>query len=125
MARVFTEEGPGQETEAIEIARSFLDSGVPMVVICGATVGLARGGLLDHRKHTGNSPDYLAVAGYGGASLYQDVPAFTDDNVITASGVRPSICRAELQATGSFTSPKPWLPGPDSSRPGAPSILKH
>jgi putative intracellular protease/amidase len=79
----------GRETEAVEVARTFLDSGVPVAAICGATAGLARGGLLDHRKHTSNAPDYLAATGYGGASLYQDAPAFTDDNVITASGMAP------------------------------------
>lgn len=79
----------GQETEAVELASAFLDAGVPVAAICGATAGLARGGLLDNRKHTSNAPDYLAATGYKGVSLYQDAPAFTDDNVITASGVAP------------------------------------
>ena len=79
----------GQETEAVELARTFLDAGVPVAAICGATGGLARGGLLDDRKHTSNAPVYLAATGYKGASLYQDAPVFTDDNVITASGLAP------------------------------------
>lgn len=79
----------GKETEARDLARAFLNSGVPVAAICGATAGLARSGLLDHRKHTSNSPDYLAATGYKGASLYQDAPAFTDENVITASGIAP------------------------------------
>jgi putative intracellular protease/amidase len=79
----------GKETEAVELASTFLDAGVPVAAICGATAGLARDGLLDHRKHTSNAPDYLAATGYKGASLYQDEPAVTDQNVITASGVVP------------------------------------
>jgi len=79
----------GQETEAVEVARAFLDAGVPVAAICGATAGLAGGGLLDNRKHTSNAPEYLAATGYKGASLYQDAPAFTDDNLITASGIAP------------------------------------
>ncbi|MEI2760786.1 DJ-1/PfpI family protein [Methanothrix soehngenii] len=41
----------GKNKEAIEVARVFLDSGVPVAAICGATAGLARGGLLDCRRH--------------------------------------------------------------------------
>lgn len=79
----------GQEDEVVDVARTFLDTGVPVAAICGATAGLARGGLLDHRKHTSNAPDYLAATGYKGGLLYEEAPAVTDDNVITASGVAP------------------------------------
>ena len=41
----------GKNKEAIEVARVFLDSRVPVAAICGATAGLARGGLLDCRRH--------------------------------------------------------------------------
>jgi putative intracellular protease/amidase len=41
----------GKNREAIEVARVFLDSRVPVAAICGATAGLARGGLLDCRRH--------------------------------------------------------------------------
>ena len=33
-------------------AERFLDAGVPVAAICGATAGLARAGLLDERNHT-------------------------------------------------------------------------
>mgnify|MGYP001164260557 FL=1 len=79
----------GQECEAVGLARTFLDSGLPVAAICGATAGLARGGLLDHRKHTSNSPEYLAATGYGGHFFYENSPAVTDDNLVTASGVAP------------------------------------
>jgi len=79
----------GQENEAIRLARTFLDSGHPVAAICGATAGLARDGLLDQRKHTSNSPEYLAATGYRGHSLYEKAPAVTDRNLVTASGVAP------------------------------------
>ena len=41
----------GKNREAIEVARVFLDSRVPVAAICGATAGLAHGGLLDCRRH--------------------------------------------------------------------------
>ncbi|MGH3648890.1 MAG: type 1 glutamine amidotransferase family protein [Micromonosporaceae bacterium] len=70
-------------------AREFVEAGVPVAGICGATVGLAREGLLDDRVHTGNSPDELAVSGYQGAAHYRDEPAVTAGDVITAGGVAP------------------------------------
>lgn len=79
----------GKNAEAIEAARAFLDSRIPVAAICGATVGLARGGLLDTRRHTSNARDYLAATHYGGAGLYEDEPALTDGDLITASGVAP------------------------------------
>ena len=77
----------GMETEAVDMAREFLGSGVPVAAICGATAGLARGGLLDQSRHTSNSPAYLAATGYKGHSLYEAAPAVTDGNLITASGI--------------------------------------
>lgn len=79
----------GQNMEAVKVAGAFLDSGVPVAAICGATAGLARGGLLDHRRHTSNAREYLAATQYQGASLYEDSSAVTDDNLITASGIAP------------------------------------
>jgi putative intracellular protease/amidase len=79
----------GHNMDAVEMAGTFLNSGVPVAAICGATAGLARGGLLDHRRHTSNAREYLAATGYRGMALYEDVPAVTDDNLITASGIAP------------------------------------
>lgn len=79
----------GKNTEAVAMASAFLDAGVPVAGICGATAGLARGGLLDHRRHTSNAREYLADTRYKGLSLYEDSPAVTGDNVITASGIAP------------------------------------
>ena len=60
-----------------------------MAAICGATAGLARGGLLDDRRHTSNAREYLAATGYGGGALYQDEPAVTDGDLITAASMAP------------------------------------
>jgi putative intracellular protease/amidase len=79
----------GGNTEAVEKARAFLASGVPVAAICGATAGLARGGLLDERRHTSNAREYLAATGYRGGALYQDEPAVTDGDLITAASMAP------------------------------------
>ncbi|MFC1489899.1 type 1 glutamine amidotransferase family protein [Candidatus Latescibacterota bacterium] len=79
----------GKNTEIIEVARMFLDSGKAVAAICGATSGLARGGLLDNRKHTSNAREYLAATEYNGTELYEDESAVTDNNLITATGMAP------------------------------------
>ena len=79
----------GGNTEAVEKAREFLDSGVPVAAICGATAGLARGGLLDALRHTSNAREYIAATGYQGSGLYQDEPAVTNGDLITAASMAP------------------------------------
>ncbi|MFN2431952.1 MAG: DJ-1/PfpI family protein [Gemmatimonadota bacterium] len=64
-------------------------SSSPVAAICGATAGLARGGLLDDRRHTSNAREYLAATGYGGGPLYEDSPAVTDGELITAPAMAP------------------------------------
>jgi putative intracellular protease/amidase len=70
-------------------AREFLEAGVPVAAICGATAGLAAEGLLDDRRHTSNAAEFLAATGYGGAKRYVDEPAVTDGDLITASATAP------------------------------------
>lgn len=79
----------GKHSAAAEKARVFLAHDVPVAAICGATIGLALAGLLNERRHTSNVPEYLQVENYQGAALYQDQPAVTDGNLITASGLAP------------------------------------
>jgi putative intracellular protease/amidase len=75
----------------VELARRFLDAGVPVAAICGATLELADGGLLDDRAHTSNAAEYLTFApAYAGAEHYVDQPAVTDRGLITASGIQPA-----------------------------------
>ncbi|MGA8086260.1 MAG: type 1 glutamine amidotransferase family protein [Terracidiphilus sp.] len=75
--------------EAIQVARTLFVEAVPIAAICGATLALARAGMLDDFHHTGNSREYLAASGYRGGSFYCDAPAVTDEGVITASGIAP------------------------------------
>jgi putative intracellular protease/amidase len=72
---------------ALAKAREFLDAGVPVAAICGATFGLARAGLLDDRRHTSNDAGFLASSGYRGGAHYVDEPAVEDRGVITASSM--------------------------------------
>lgn len=76
----------GQNREAVEKAKAFLAAGVPVAAICGATAGLAQAGILDDKQHTSNGADYLQATNYQGATFYQNEPAMTDGNLITAGG---------------------------------------
>lgn len=62
---------------------------VPIAAICGATLAVARAGLLQDRRHTSNTRSYLAqhAEGYTGGAHYVDAPAVRDRGVITASGL--------------------------------------
>ncbi len=75
----------GGHTAAIDLARRCLGADVPVAAICGATGGMARGGLLDAVAHTSNAAEYLQATGYAGADRYQNAQAVTDGNVITAN----------------------------------------
>ncbi|AKZ57040.1 ThiJ/PfpI domain-containing protein [Streptomyces ambofaciens ATCC 23877] len=70
-------------------ARTFLDAGVPVAAICGATAGLAREGLLDDRAHTSAVSFYLAATGYAGGGRYVEADAVTDGGLITAGPTEP------------------------------------
>ena len=79
-------------------ARAFLDAGVPVAAICGATGGLALAGLLDDRAHTSNAAEFLTGLGYGGGHLYRQEPAVTDGDLITASATAPVEFAREILA---------------------------
>jgi putative intracellular protease/amidase len=83
------------------VAGRFLDAGVPVAAICGATAGLARAGLLDSRRHTSASAAYLAMTGYAGAERYMDQRAVIDGDLITAGPQSPvQFARATLERLG-------------------------
>lgn len=85
-----------------EAARAFLAAEVPVAAICGATAGLARGGLLDERRHTSAAADYLAhQPGYAGGDHYVEQRAVADRGLITA-GPQPPVqfARATLAELG-------------------------
>ena len=60
------------EAELVALLERLDAQGVPIAAICGATVAIARIGLLHGRRHTSNGLDYLRsqVANYGEASNY-------------------------------------------------------
>jgi putative intracellular protease/amidase len=90
-----------------EKARRFLDAGVPVAAICGATAGLAREGLLDDRRHTGAVSFYLAATGYRGGSHYVEADAVTDGDLITAGPTEPvAFAREILARTGALPGAK-------------------
>jgi putative intracellular protease/amidase len=91
--------GGGQAFAAA--AARFLDAGVPVAAICGATAGLARAGLLDGRRHTSAAPEYLAATGYAGGDGYVDARAVCDGDLITAGPQSPvQFARATLERLG-------------------------
>jgi putative intracellular protease/amidase len=82
-------------------AGRFLDAGVPVAAICGATAGLARAGLLDARNHTSAAREYLAATGYAGGHRYVDERAVVDGDLITAGPQSPvQFARATLGRLG-------------------------
>ena len=103
---------PGGETwesfsnlEAIDIARAFFIESIPIAAICGATFALARAGMLDDFHHTSNSRDYLLASGYRGDKFYCEVPAVTDEGMITASGLAPlEFAREIFKSLGLYSS---------------------
>ena len=79
-------------------AARFLDAGVPVAAICGATAGLARAGLLDHRTHTSAAAEYLAMTDYAGGERYVDERAAVDGDLVTAGPQSPvQFARATLE----------------------------
>jgi putative intracellular protease/amidase len=72
--------------------------GVPIAAICGATLALARAGLLNDRAHTSNEPAYLTSLApeYAGGNRYVDALAVRERGVITASGLGPTEFAREI-----------------------------
>ncbi|RIQ10815.1 DJ-1/PfpI family protein [Jiangella rhizosphaerae] len=85
-----------------DAARRFLDAGVPVAAICGATAGLARAGLLDDRDHTSAAVEYLtSFDGYHGKDRYVDARAVVGGDLITAGPDSPvQFARATLSRLG-------------------------
>ena len=91
--------GGGQPFAAA--AARFLDAGVPVAAICGATAGLAQAGLLDTRRHTSAAAEYLLATGYAGSEYFVDERAVADGGLITAGPQSPvQFARATLRELG-------------------------
>ena len=75
--------------------------GTPVAAICGATYGLAAGGLLDDRRHTSAAAEYLMASGYAGGARYIDERAVADGGLVTAGPDSPvQFARATLGLLG-------------------------
>lgn len=70
----------------IEKAKDILQAGGVVAGICGATVALANGGLLNGRKHTSNDKELLKTIAedYRGGEFYRNEKAVSDEGLITA-----------------------------------------
>ncbi|MGP8300803.1 DJ-1/PfpI family protein [Streptomyces inhibens] len=78
-------------------AGEFLDAGVPVAAICGATAGLAREGLLNDRPHTSGAAQYLAAQpGYQGGDHYREADAVRVFGLITAGPTEPVAFAREI-----------------------------
>jgi putative intracellular protease/amidase len=79
----------GQAPEVTRLIRECDQSGIPVAALCGATLGLARAGVLKGRKHTSNSRGYVQsfVPGSADEHDYVESPAVRDGSLITASGM--------------------------------------
>lgn len=81
-----------QENKNIKyMVAQLINNNVTVAAICGATIALAENGLLNEKKHTSNSKEYLKMScpAYSGEKNYLNKPAITDNNLITATGLSP------------------------------------
>lgn len=77
----------GEGQPAVDLVAEIHAAGAPVAAIDSGVLALARAGLLDDCRHTGNWAGQLAqVPGYAGAGQYDnEVLAVSDGGVITAS----------------------------------------
>jgi putative intracellular protease/amidase len=73
--------------EVMAKVKEFIAAKKPVAAICGATLALAKAGILDERRHTSNAPEYLTPTQYRGAKHYDPALAVTDGELITASSM--------------------------------------
>ena len=99
-------EYPSAALEAL--LRTLTEKGIPIAAICGATLALARAGLLDERRHTSNAPEYVAehAANYqGAASMFPSLrSAIAASSPPVASAVSSSPARSS-RSSGSLPRP--------------------
>ncbi|MDX5701597.1 type 1 glutamine amidotransferase family protein, partial [Clostridioides difficile] len=75
----------------LEKAKEALIQDSIVAAICGATLGLAKKGLLDFRNHTSNDLEFLkmVVPNYSGEKYYKMESVVNDENLVTAPGTAP------------------------------------
>lgn len=100
-------EGSYPRAELDAVLTDLSRAGVPIAAICGATLALARAGVLDDRAHTSNELAYLQrmVPEYAGSGWYVDALAVRDRGFITASGAGPTeFAREIFEELGVFSA---------------------
>lgn len=80
----------------VDAAKRFIDNGICVAAICGATAALARKGILDNVPHTSNTKEFLEMTGYAGSQNYIQEPVVSTDYLITAGGIEPIAFAAEI-----------------------------
>jgi putative intracellular protease/amidase len=90
----------GYENDAVfALLRQAHADGKIVAGICGATIALAKAGLLAGKAHTSNGKDWLAeqAPGYAGSEGYVESPrAVVDGRIVTAAGSAPVTFSAEV-----------------------------
>lgn len=76
-----------ENQKILNMALDFIDKGILVGAVCGATLALADLEVLNKFKHTSNSVEYLKMfsKNYKGEELYVDEMACIDKNLVTAS----------------------------------------
>jgi putative intracellular protease/amidase len=101
------ESGEYPRRELEQLVAALLAASTPVAAICGATLALARAGILDDRRHTSNGRAFLSAHAqeYRGADYYIDELAVRDRHVITASGLGDvDFARAIFAELGVFSA---------------------
>lgn len=81
----------GNNEKVMQLIPALLDQNIIIAAICGATLALAKSGILNTRKHTSNDKGFLELScpAYSGGNLYSNEPVVVDRNLITATGLAP------------------------------------
>ena len=101
------ESGAYPRDELESLVHRLVAAETPVAAICGATLAVARAGILNDRQHTSNMRADLEryVPDYSGHAHYVDAPVVRDRHVITASGLAAvDFARAIFAELSVFTS---------------------
>jgi putative intracellular protease/amidase len=95
--------------EIVPLIRHCLSHGIPVAAICGASIFLARLGLLNTVDHTSNDLEFLirAAPAYRGSPHFKREPSVSDAGIITAGGTAPIEFAAHIFETLGIADDEP------------------